>query len=684
MEAVSAFFMQNIVYVYFLYGLAFFAMGLVVLLESARATEFRFARALLPLALFALLHGAHEWYEMFQIFAAHGSNYVQPVPVEIVRVAVLAASFLFLVAFGTRLLPDAERHPHASYWQVALMGLLWLAGVGIIYLQYRPPMSELLVSADVLARYSLAIPGALLASWALLRERRDFHARGMSQYGRGLLWTALAFVIYGTVGQLFTRPSLVFPSQTVNTALFLRSFGIPVQLVRGLAAIAIAVTLARALRAFELESRLRLARANKARLEAQAAALEAQERRANEVEALNAQLRMTARELAALVEMSHILTSTMNLHRLLGDALYQIVTSIEGAASSLVCLKRADSGLDMAGEYSLPSVPQPFTSSLAPCAVQAVETGLPAGVRLDGDVETIADIGFASGPTYYTLAVPLQTKGEVLGGLALSSLGEEVPLGPEELDLLTAFAQQVAASLDSARLYQALQEREVQLEKLIRQLVNAQEGERQRIARELHDETGQKLTALAMGLAAVESRLDSDDFASVGGLVRNLRDVADQAMIELRNVMSNLRPAQLDDLGLVPALRWYVGQFAARHPELHVTLNADRLPQRLSPEYETVMFRVAQEALTNVVRHAYATQVTVALAQGGAGVCLQVCDNGVGFDVNAPVSSEGSGGWGLMGIRERVALVGGRCTVMSQPRQGTRLVVELPEVKRET
>ena len=111
----------------------------------------------------------------------------------------------------------------------------------------------------------------------------------MSAYGQDLLWAALAFFIYG-LAQVFTRPSLVFPSQTINTAFFLRTFGIPVQLLRGLAAVAIAITLGRALRAFEQEGRIRLARANKARIEAQAATLEAQQRRASEVEALNIQL----------------------------------------------------------------------------------------------------------------------------------------------------------------------------------------------------------------------------------------------------------------------------------------------------------------------------------------------------------------------------------------------------------
>jgi signal transduction histidine kinase len=504
MGATAAFFMQNIVYVYFFYGLAFFGMGLVVLLESGRASEFRFARALLPFALFGFLHGAHEWYEMFQIFAAHETGHVAGTAEEVIRITLLAASFLALLVFGTRLLPGAEDNPRLSAWQVAMMALLWLTAVAFVALRYSPSLSESLVAADVLARYSLAIPGAVLAAWALLRERRDFHARGMSQYGQALLWASLAFVIFGVIGQLFTRPSIVFPSQVVNTAFFLRTFGIPVQLLRGLAAVAIAITLGSALRAFELEGRLRLGRANKARIEAQAAALEAQQRRADEVEALN-----------------------------------------------------------------------------------------------------------------------------------------------------------------------------LRLEDLVRQLVNAQEGERQRIARELHDETGQKLTALGMGLAAVDNQLAGGDAERAARLLKDLRELNDQAITELRNIMADLRPAQLDDLGLVPALRWYVQQYQARHPELVVTLAADRGLRRLPSQHETVLFRTAQEALTNIARHAHATEVAVTLSEAADAVCLEVKDDGAGFDMAAPPRHEPGSGLGLVGMRERVALVGGSCTIESEPGRGTRVLVAL-------
>ncbi len=680
MDAISMFFMTNIGYVYFLYGLAFFALGLVVLLESGRATEFRFARALGPLAWFGFLHGGHEWFEMFQIFGAHGEGRTASLAAELIRTSLRVLSFLFLLSFSARLLADYERTPWLSRVQVAAMGGMWLLALGLIYLRFQPELQDLLVAGDVLARYGLAIPGSVLAAWALLRERHDFHARGMSQYGRGLLWAALGFMIFGLIGQLFTRPSLVFPSQTLNTAFFLRNFGLPIQLVRGVAAVGITFSLASALRAFELEGRLRLARANRARIEAQAATLQAQQRRANEVEALNVQLRATARELSAMVELSHILTSTIELERLLRDALYQVVHSFERACCARVYLKRTDGALELARLYQRPNAPETDTPPpLVAVAAQAVATGNSAAAGLDSVVVPLDDNSFANSCTYRTLGVPLHAKEQVFGALVLSSVRQEAPLGADELSLLTAFAQQIAAAIDNARLHQVVQEREGQLEELVRQLVTAQEGERQRIARDLHDETGQKLTALAMGLAAVETQLTRDaDLEHSAALVRNLREVSDQAITELRHIMADLRPAQLDDLGLAPTLRWYVGQYQNRHPEIAIRVQIDRGIPRLPSEQETVFFRATQEALTNIARHAGATEVTLTLEQVAGGVRLEVRDNGVGFDANATSPHAPGSGLGLVGMRERVTLVGGRCAVESAPGQGTRVVVELP------
>ncbi len=686
MDLVSAFLTRNIVYVYFFYGLAFFSLGLVVLLESGRASEFRFARALIPLALFGFVHGAHEWFEMFQIFAAHATGHTAGLAEELFRVILLTVSFCFLLAFGARLLPDAEARPRASYGQVTAMMGVWLSAVLFVYLRQRPALDELVLAADVLSRYILGITGALLASWALLRERRDFHKRGMSYYGQALLWAALAFFVYGVIGQLFVRPSIVAPSQVVNTALFVRLFGFPVQLLRGAAAAAIAITLGNALRAFEAEGRLRLARANKARIEAQAATLEAQERRTQEVEALNVQLRGTTRELSALVEMSRTLSSTIELDRVLHYALYQIANSFEGVCCAAIFLKQAGV-LEPAQTYYHPyAAPPAAPPPLQAVASRTTDCGQAVGVDLADQIMIVEDLD-ADGNVapkkpsahYRTLGVPLVAQGEPVGSLVMSSAQDDKPFASQDLNLLAAFARQITTSIENARLYQVVQEREARLAELFRQLVNAQEGERQRIARELHDETGQKLTALAMGLAAVETSLSNDAAAEGRQLVHNLREVTDQAITELRHIMSDLRPALLDDLGLAPALRSYVQQYALRHPQISVTLSADRAAQRLSPQYETALFRVAQEALTNIARHAHATRAAVIFEQRPNIVRLEISDNGVGFNPEAERAGRyaSGSGLGLVGMRERITLVGGRWSIQSAPGEGTRVVVEL-------
>ncbi|MGC8780663.1 MAG: ATP-binding protein, partial [Anaerolineae bacterium] len=686
MEVISAFFTRHIVYVYFLYGLAFFSLGLVLWLEGGRTSEFRFARALRPLALFAFVHGAHEWFEMFQIFAAHATGHTAGLIEETARVSILVVSFGFLLVFGTRLLPRAEEFPRASSAQVALMLGAWAAAVGYIYVRRHPALEDLILAADVLARYILGITGAALATWALLRERRDFHLRGMSAYGRGLLWAALAFFVYGVIGQLFVRPSMVAPSHVINTALFVRLFGFPVQLLRGIAAVAITVALGNALRAFEAESRLRLARANKARIEAQAAALEAQTRRVQEVEALNVQLRNALRDLSALVEMSRTLSSTIELARVLHFALYQIANSFENVCCTAIFLRQPNGQLTPVHVYhephaQAPETPPPFQA----IADRTADSGQAVGQELDGQIvlmeELDADGNLVSGPAerrYRCLAAPLIAQGAVIGSLVMAAAADGRPFISQDLKLFVAFARQIVTFLENARLYQAVQEREARLSELFQQLVNSQERERQRIARELHDETGQKLTALAMGLAAIETGLANGEIPAVRQLTHHLRELSDQAVIELRRIMSDLRPALLDDLGLMPALRSLVQQFAVRHPDIQISLTVERQMPRLTSECETVLYRVAQEALNNVARHARATQATVTLEQRDDAVRLEISDNGVGFDPDAAPRHLAGNGLGLAGMRERVTLVGGRWHLRSAPGQGTRVTVELP------
>jgi PAS domain S-box-containing protein len=209
---------------------------------------------------------------------------------------------------------------------------------------------------------------------------------------------------------------------------------------------------------------------------------------------------------------------------------------------------------------------------------------------------------------------------------------------------------------------------------LSRRLLEVQEQERRHIARELHDEIGQAFTALRLGLQAVERQCPE----SVAPAVRDGLAVVDAALRQVRDLSLDLRPSLLDDLGLVPALRWYVDRLAQR-ARLCIHLAADRLPQRLPPELETVCFRVVQEALTNVMRHAPGRRVWVEVGRDGPAVRLRVADDGPGFDVAEAWRRSAAGdSLGLVSMRERVELVGGELEVESAPGRGTEVRARLP------
>jgi signal transduction histidine kinase len=207
--------------------------------------------------------------------------------------------------------------------------------------------------------------------------------------------------------------------------------------------------------------------------------------------------------------------------------------------------------------------------------------------------------------------------------------------------------------------------------------VEAQEEERKRIARELHDGIGQVFTALALGLSGVEETMPRDPVLA-RAQVANLKELSMRTMTEMRQLVSDLRPAQLDDLGLVPALHWLANEVRDRlHIDVRVQVTGHR--HRLAPEIETVLFRITQEALTNVAKHAHAQQAIIQLTFCNDQVELVVEDNGVGMkpeQVN--LRQIRYQGWGLAGIQERAALVGGTFDIDSAPGHGTRLTVHIP------
>lgn len=212
------------------------------------------------------------------------------------------------------------------------------------------------------------------------------------------------------------------------------------------------------------------------------------------------------------------------------------------------------------------------------------------------------------------------------------------------------------------------------LQRLSSQLINAQEEERRSIARELHDEVGQVLTAIKVELAVAERAIEAD--GGRANLLQDARSIADGALHTVRDLSHLLHPPMLDDLGLPAAVEWYLHGFGRRH-NIRVDLMHDPLPERLTTETEAAAYRIVQEAVTNVAKHAHATVCRVYIQRLSNTVLVTVEDNGAGFDVAAAAQSADRG-LGLIGIRERVCHLQGTLRLESAPGKGTRLTAELP------
>jgi two-component system sensor histidine kinase UhpB len=222
------------------------------------------------------------------------------------------------------------------------------------------------------------------------------------------------------------------------------------------------------------------------------------------------------------------------------------------------------------------------------------------------------------------------------------------------------------------RIQEELTKREALKRELLRHTVRAQEEERSRIARELHDETSQVLTAFSLDLATLKTVIC--DRAEVKTLVERLQGLSKQMSQGLYRLVHDLRPAQLDDLGLVPALEYLKDDNISAG--LEVAINIHGKARRLDPIIETVLFRVAQEALHNVIRHAQVGRAQISLEYQPQEIILKVKDSGTGFN---PVQSfVPPRGWGLAGMRERVESVGGQLNIESKPGSGTVVVVDVP------
>jgi signal transduction histidine kinase len=295
---------------------------------------------------------------------------------------------------------------------------------------------------------------------------------------------------------------------------------------------------------------------------------------------------------------------------------------------------------------------------------------------------------------------PIQALDEASAQFAAGNLDVILPNngGIDEVARLTANMEQMRIRLDAtledhrrwnealeemvevrtrelATLYEQLEGRETMCKRLLGKVLTTQEEERARLARELHDAIGQSLTAVIMTTTAVENSLP-DDLVSGKEKLANVRNIAVQSLHDLRSLIFDLRPEVLDDLGLGLALHSQVKKYL-EPAGIQVQLRAAGLKDQLPAEVETAVFRVVQEAITNIARHAQADEANISLTKKDDRLIVRVEDNGAGFDPDLVMQRQQKA-WGLRGMEERITLLGGRFYVGSRPGNGTLVLAEIP------
>jgi signal transduction histidine kinase/predicted hydrocarbon binding protein len=395
------------------------------------------------------------------------------------------------------------------------------------------------------------------------------------------------------------------------------------------------------------------------------------------------QIQRRNEELAALNAIAAMMSRSLDLDQILDDALKEVLRLdlLGTEAKAMICLLDEQTedlvlAAQQGGPKGFPSLvePIPWANGLCGSAIQA------GAVVISDDCWQNGQRGccWPSTAPHREICLPLKVREKVLGVLNLW-LPLAWELTTSDLDLLTLISEQVSVSIQNARLFQAVRQQHEQLRALSARLSEAEEAERQQLARELHDQVGQNLTALGINLNIARAQIP--DASPMGDAVRARLDdslaLVEQTVERIRDVMANLHSPVMDDYGLVATLEWYGRQLSSR-TNIDVAVQGEELDPRLAARVENALFRIAQEALTNVVKHAQATQATVKVVADDDTVRLIIADDGVGFDPRRLRTAGGRRGWGLLSMTERAEAVGGHCRIESHPQKGTQVVVGVP------
>jgi PAS domain S-box-containing protein len=377
--------------------------------------------------------------------------------------------------------------------------------------------------------------------------------------------------------------------------------------------------------------------------------------------------------LLGLYEAGQILSSSLEREEI-GSRLLEIASRVSNLTAAVIAVPGEDGELRIWRSAGLEGLWRQvrFSPEAVAARQKVLETRKYQTVQLPQP-------GDADGPHLVGLNLPLLVRGRLIG--VLEAYGPQALMERQYEETLISLANQGASALENARLYAELAERENRLQDLIRKLITAQEEERRKVSYEVHDGLAQTAAGAHQLLQAFARQHPPDSEKGRKDLARALQ-LVQQTVGEARYVIADLRPTALDDFGLAAAVRLQVEKISSEGSQVDYeeALGNDRLP----PEVETALYRVAQEALTNVHKHAPSARVKITLRRLNDAVRLQVRDWGPGFNPEKITDGGGPGErLGLSSMRERVALLGGHLEVHSRPGEGTEVVAEIPSVQRD-
>ena len=390
--------------------------------------------------------------------------------------------------------------------------------------------------------------------------------------------------------------------------------------------------------------------------------------------------------LRALSRVSAALCGLSDLQAILRVGLDSVYDLLRGAVGGILLIDEDTQTLRYRIAYGLP--PQAIEDTTL-----AVGEGIAGRVADTGRAFLLEDISLDSNAAKASLetgefpleglralaSIPLRSRHRIFGVINVASR-EPRSFSTDDIYVLHSIGEQMGVAIERAEVHQQLTTGRETYQRLARYCLVAQDDERRMIARELHDETSQSISAIALNLRAlVEMAEMSGENPELVERIRKVEHMAQQTAQELTRITNHLRPALLDSAGLVPAIHRYAEE-RLQPQGVEVSVEVRGTLPRIAPEVEASLFRFAQGALSNIGRHAQATAVSIVMDSTGEGFVLRISDNGRGFDVSkvTGIDEKTGRGRGLVTMKERIRLVGGSCDVQSVPGKGTTIVAKIP------